>query len=128
MKAPIRVLLKYLTFTAEMPLLHNRNRSAAWCVQDVYHYTCRVTNIRRELKGTFQQMLFQLIFKTNGWIRAGTIRSSAVSIRIRYGPCRYETYSIRYTCTRFKVSKSRILDFNNKLMFWIDLYSESYKY
>ena len=29
--------------------------------------------------------------------RAGTIRSSAVSIHIRYGPCRYDTYSIRYT-------------------------------
>jgi len=47
--------------------------------------------------------------------RAGTIRSSAVSIRIRYGPCRYDTYSIRYTCTRLKVSKSWILDFNNKV-------------
>ena len=35
--------------------------------------------------------------------RAGTIRSSAVSIRIRYGPCRYDTYSIPYTCTWLKV-------------------------
>ena len=47
--------------------------------------------------------------------RAGTIRSSAVSIHIWYSPCRYDTYSIRYTCTRLKVSKSRILDFNNKV-------------
>jgi len=47
--------------------------------------------------------------------RAGTIRSAAVSIRIRYGPCRYDTYSIRYTCTLLKVSKSRISDFNNRV-------------
>jgi len=53
--------------------------------------------------------------KKTGAIKAGTIRSSAVSIRIRYGPCRYDTYSIRYTCTWLKVSKSRILDFNNKV-------------
>ena len=31
--------------------------------------------------------------------RAGTIRSAADTIRIRYGPCRYDTYSIRNTCT-----------------------------
>jgi len=47
--------------------------------------------------------------------RAGTIRSSAVSIHIRYGPCWYDTYSIRYTCTWLKVSKSIILYFNNKV-------------
>ena len=38
--------------------------------------------------------------------RAGTIRSSAVSIRIRYGPCRYDMHSIQYTCTRLKASNS----------------------
>jgi len=45
---------------------------------------------------------------TRSWslpVRAGTIRSAAVSIRIRYGPCQYDTYSIRYTCTWPKVSK-----------------------
>ena len=47
--------------------------------------------------------------------RAGTIRSAAVSIRIRYRPCRYDTYSIRYTCIWLKVSKSIILYFNNKV-------------
>jgi len=51
------------------------------------------------------------------WVsnRAGTIRSAAVLIRIRYGPCQFDTYSIRYTCTLIKVSKSRIVDFNNKV-------------
>jgi len=47
--------------------------------------------------------------------RAGTIRSSAVLIRIRYGPFRYDAYSIRYTCTRYKVSKSRMFDFKKKV-------------
>jgi len=28
------------------------------------------------------------------YIGAGTIRSAVVSISIRYGPCRYDTYSI----------------------------------
>jgi len=41
--------------------------------------------------------------------RAGTIWSAADTICIRYRPCRYDTYSTRYTCTRLKVSKSRIL-------------------
>jgi len=47
--------------------------------------------------------------------RAGTIRSAADKIRIWYRPCRYDTYLIRYTCTWLKVSKSIILDFNNKV-------------
>ena len=47
--------------------------------------------------------------------RAGMIRSADVSIRIWYEPCWYDTYMIRYTCTWRKVSKSRILDFNNKV-------------
>ena len=47
--------------------------------------------------------------------RAGTIRSAAKTISVRYGPCRYDTYSIRYTCTRLKISKSGIVDFNNKV-------------
>jgi len=38
-------------------------------------------------------------------LRAGTIRLAAVSICIRYGPCWYDTYSIRYTSTCLKVSK-----------------------
>ena len=52
--------------------------------------------------------------------RAGTILSAADTIRIRYGPCRYNTYSMRYTCTRRNVAKSRIS--TTKLMFWVDLY------
>jgi len=32
-----------------------------------------------------------------------------------YRPCRYDTYSIQYTCTWLKVSKSWTLDFNNKV-------------
>ena len=48
-------------------------------------------------------------------IRAGMIQSAADTIRIRYWPCWYNTYSIQYTCTLLKVSKSRILDFNNKV-------------
>ena len=35
--------------------------------------------------------------------RAGTIRLSAISIRIYYGPCRYDTYSIRTLPTRYVV-------------------------
>jgi len=31
--------------------------------------------------------------------RAGMIRSAADTILIRYGPCRYDMYLIRYTCT-----------------------------
>jgi len=41
-------------------------------------------------------------WKTGIYARAGTIRSAADTIRIRYGPCRYDTYSIRYTCTRLR--------------------------
>jgi len=37
------------------------------------------------------------------------------TIDIRYRPCRYDTYSIGYTCTRLNFKKSRILDFNNKV-------------
>jgi len=58
------------------------------------------------------QFLSQMI---SIYSRAGTIRSAADRIRIRYGPCRYDMYSIRYTCTWLKVLKSRILDFNNKV-------------
>jgi len=47
--------------------------------------------------------------------RAGTIRSAANTIRIWYGPCQCDTYSIQYTYTLLKVSKARILDFNNKV-------------
>jgi len=36
--------------------------------------------------------------KYHALTRAGTIRSAADTIRIRYGPCRYETYSILYKC------------------------------
>ena len=32
--------------------------------------------------------------------------------------CRYDTYLIQYTCAQLKVSKSRILDFNNKVNVW----------
>jgi len=32
----------------------------------------------------------------NTLFRAGTIRSAADTICIRYRPCRYDTYSIRY--------------------------------
>ena len=32
-------------------------------------------------------------------VRAGTIQSVADTIRIRYRPCRYDMYSIRYRCT-----------------------------
>jgi len=44
--------------------------------------------------------------------RAGT---AVDKILIQYGPCGYGTYLIQYTCTWLKVSKSRILDFNNKV-------------
>ena len=57
-----------------------------------------------------------LNFETHSLIfRAGTIRSSAVSIRIWYRPSRYDTYSIRYTFIWLKVLKSIILYFNNKV-------------
>ena len=46
--------------------------------------------------------------------RAGTIRSAANTIRIRYGPCRYDTYSIRYTCTRHNVFKSNTFEFQKQ--------------
>jgi len=55
-----------------------------------------------------------------------SIRSAADTIRNQYGQqlilyvfdtvrSRYDEYSIKYTCTWLKVSKSRNLDFNNKV-------------
>jgi len=46
-----------------------------------------------------QVITMGLKYPDNNRSRAGTIRSAADTIRIRYGPCRYDTYSIRYTCT-----------------------------
>jgi len=77
-----------------------------------YRYSCYM-QICKLLPHLLKSIVHVIWFITKS--RAGTIRSSAVSLRIRYGPCRYDTYSIRYTCTRLKVSKSRILDFNNKV-------------
>jgi len=42
--------------------------------------------------------------------KAGTIQPAVDTTRMWY-----DTYSIRYTCTLLKVSKSRILDFNDKV-------------
>jgi len=74
---------------------------------NIFNYICS-----KKRSGAFKRgnTVHSLLF-----IRTGSIPSAADMIHIRYGPCWYDTYSIWYTCTWFKVSKSRILDFNNNV-------------
>jgi len=84
-----------------------------WC--DIFHYPWWTA-----LKKTDAAILPVQAMRPDAFFgiisaRAGTIWSEADTIPIWYGPCRYATYSIRYRCTWLKISKLRILYFNNKV-------------
>jgi len=93
MSAPIiirqiywELFLQWFEWCARSALQHNTSTTLRLSFPPVSFFIYAIFRIIKYRKSTFQT-------------RAGTIRSAADTIRIRYGPCRYDTYSIRNTCT-----------------------------
>jgi len=67
--------------------------------EEVIELTTTLAGFKEHLFHKSNYLFLEVILNTLSlfclYIRAGTIRSAAVSIRNRYGPCRYDTYSIR---------------------------------